>query len=105
MHKLLLVIPMGLLAASLIIAPGRGFAADDEGHGRQDERQDLRQDRQQLEKLGRRGKEEIREGDRGEAGERDNNSEIHGRRKDTRNLRREDRDNGREHHDEHHDND
>ena len=86
MKKATSLIAMSLLAASLIIPSGLGYAKDDPP-GNHREREELRRDRQQLEELRRRRAQEIREGDRREAREynekiRDKQREISGDRKD-----------------------
>ena len=86
MKKSTSLIAMSLLAASLIIPSGRGYAKDDPP-GNHREREELRRDKQQLEELRRRRAQEIRQGDRREAREynekiRDKQREISGDRKD-----------------------
>jgi hypothetical protein len=99
------IICMSLVAASLIAPTGRAFADDDERHDTQNQRQDMRQDKEQLEQLRERRKEEIREGDKGEA--REYNSKIHNLQKDMhrdrKDLKQDDRkDRGKRDHDHDH---
>jgi len=103
MKKSISIISLSLLAASLMIPSGRGYA--DNPHGNHRQRQELREDRQQLEALRRRRNQELREGDRREAREynekiRDQKREI---RKDRRDIYGQNRD--RWHRDRDHDHD
>ena len=81
MKKSTSLIAMSLLAAFLIIPSGRGYAKDDPP-GNHKEREELRQDRQQLEELRRRRAQEIREGDRREA--REYNEKIRDKQREVR---------------------
>jgi hypothetical protein len=85
MRKSTSILSMGLLAASLLIPTGRGYADDPPGNHRQ--REALRQDQRQLDELRQRRNQERREGDRREAREynekiRDKQREIHRDRRD-----------------------
>jgi len=97
MNKSKTIIGMSLLAASLIIPTAKGFADDDDRRNIRNQRQDLRQDQQQLEQL------RQREGDKAEA--REYNGKIRELRKDMqqdkRNLRRGEHEREREHEHEH----
>ncbi len=102
MKKFTAVIFAGLLGSSLMIHAAGIARADDEDR-RDNERQDLRQDRQQLDELRRHRDAEAREGDRREV--RDYNQKIRKLENDMHRDRREirkDRDHDR---DEHHDHD
>ncbi len=102
MKKFTAVIFAGLLGSSLMIHTAGIARADDEDR-RDNERQDLRQDRQQLDELRRHRDAEAREGDRREV--RDYNQKIRKLENDMHRDRRElgrDRDHDR---DEHHDHD
>ena len=61
------ILCMSLLAATLIVPTARGFADDDDRRDLRNQRQDLRQDQRRLEELKQQRHEEIREGDRDEA--------------------------------------
>ena len=87
MKKSIAIIPMSLLAASLVIPSVRAYA-DDNPPGNHREREELRRDQQQLERLRQRRNQEIRQGDRREAREynekiRDQQREI---RQDRKNI-------------------
>ena len=86
MKKSTSLIAMSLLAASLIIPSGRGYAKDDPP-GNHREREELRRDKQQLEELRRRRAQEIRQGDRREA--REYNEKIRDTQREIRQDRRE----------------
>ena len=73
---------MSVLAATLIAPTARGFADDDDRHDTRNQRQDLRQDSQQLEELRQQRDREIREGDKRETSE--YNSKIRNLEKDMR---------------------
>lgn len=99
MRKSTSLIFAGLLAGSLILPMGRGYADDDDRP--RNRREDLRRDEQQLEHLRRQRRHEIHEGDRDEAREynekiRDLREDIH---RDRRALRdkRHDRDRDHDH--------
>jgi hypothetical protein len=68
MKKSIAIIPMSLLAASLVIPSVRAYA-DDNPPGNHRQREELRRDQQQLEQLRQRRNREIREGDKREARE------------------------------------
>jgi hypothetical protein len=76
---------MSLLAASLMIPSGRSYA-DNDPPGNHGQRQDLREDLQQLEQLRKRRDHELREGDRREA--REYNQKIRNLQKDIHRDRR-----------------
>jgi hypothetical protein len=92
MKKSLSIISVSLEAAPLLIPSARGFADDERS-----ERQDMRQDQQQLAQLRREREHEIGEGDRRET--RDYDQKIHELQKD---IRRDQRCLGREDHDRRH---
>ena len=96
MRKSRSILCMSLLAASLIAPTGRAFADDDDRRDLRNQRQDLRQDQRRLEELKQERHEEIREGDRGEA--RDYNAKIRGQEKDIRRDRKNLKDEERERH-------
>ncbi len=68
------ILCMSLLGATLIAPGARGFADDDDRHDTRNQRQDLRQDNEQLEQLRQQRDREIREGDKRET--REYNSKI-----------------------------
>jgi hypothetical protein len=70
MRKSLSLIAMSLLTASLMMPMGHAYA-DDNPPGNRRQRQELREDLQQLEQLKDRRRQERREGDRREAREYD----------------------------------
>ena len=83
---LALLFCMSLLAATLIAPTARGFADDDDRKDTRNQRQDLRQDQQQLEYLRQQRDREIREGDKRET--REYNSKIRNLEKDMRRDRK-----------------
>jgi len=95
---------MSLVAASLMIPSGRGFA-DENPPGNHKQREELRRDQQQLERLRQQRDHELREGDKREA--REYNDKIRDQKRESRQDRRtiygQDRD--RRHHDRDHDHD
>lgn len=81
MRKTTSIISTGFLAASLLIPIARGYA-DDNPPGNHQQRQELREDVQRLDKLQRQRDRELRQGDKREAREynekiRDQQREIH----------------------------
>ena len=86
MRKSTSIISMSLLAASLMIPSVRGYA-DSDPPGNRRQRQELREDLQQLEELKQQRKREIRQGDRREAREYD--EKIRDQQREIRRDRRE----------------
>ena len=85
MKKSIAIIPMSLLAASLVIPSVRAYA-DDNPPGNHRQREELRRDQQQLEQLRQRRNREIREGDKREA--REYNEKIRDQQREIRQDRR-----------------
>jgi len=84
MKKSISIVSMGLLTVSLMIPSARSYADDPPGNHRQ--REELRQDRRQLEDLRRRRNQELHEGDRREA--REYNEKIRDQKREIRRDRR-----------------
>lgn len=85
MKKSTSIISTGFLAASLLIPSVRGYA-DDNPPGNHKQRQELREDVQQLERLKKQRSREIRQGDKREA--RDYNEKIRDQQREIRQDKR-----------------
>jgi hypothetical protein len=79
MKKSKAIIPLSLLAASLMVPTVRGYA-DPNPPGNHRQREELRRDQRELEQLRQRRNHEIREGDRREA--REYNERIRDKRRE-----------------------
>ena len=79
------IVSMSLVAASLMIPSGRGFA-DENPPGNHKQREELRRDQQQLERLRPQRDHELREGDKREA--REYNEKIRDQQREIRQDRR-----------------
>jgi hypothetical protein len=86
MKKTHALIAIGLLATSVTIPISRGYA-DDDPPGNQDQREELREDLRDLQRLRRQRDRELREGDIGEA--REYNEKIRRQEREVRRDRRE----------------